>query len=228
MSRILIRGAAVVTIDPALGDFERADILIEDGVILDVRPGIEADAEVIDASTMIAMPAWSTPTVTPGRRPCAASSRTATSPTTCAASASRWRRATAPKTCTSATNLGALDALNYGVTSIVDYCHNILDPDCAHAAVSGLLDAGIRGLYGHGMTPILENKWSESKGGTEGAAESESYGRRSALAREIKSQYFSSDAQAAAVRARAAGARDHAGSPRSCASSRSRANSGRG
>ncbi len=71
--RIPIENAAVVTMDPALGDFERANILIEDGRIAAVQPGpgadvSRADAERIDASTMIAMPrAWSTPTGTPGR-----------------------------------------------------------------------------------------------------------------------------------------------------------------
>ncbi len=46
--------------------------------------------------------------------------------------------------------VGALDALNSGITTIVDYCHNILDPDGAHAAVTGLRDAGIRALYATG------------------------------------------------------------------------------
>ena len=36
MSRILIEDAAVVTVDPGLGDFERADILIDDGAIVGV------------------------------------------------------------------------------------------------------------------------------------------------------------------------------------------------
>ena len=56
MSRILIQNAAVVTVDPELGDFERADILIDDGAIVQVGPDISADAELIDASGMIAMP----------------------------------------------------------------------------------------------------------------------------------------------------------------------------
>ncbi|MFN8189122.1 MAG: hypothetical protein U0R78_01575 [Nocardioidaceae bacterium] len=56
----LISNAAVVTMDPALGDFERADILVRDGTIVAVGPGLAdggtIDAEVIDASSMIAMP----------------------------------------------------------------------------------------------------------------------------------------------------------------------------
>src|SRR5512140_412258 len=56
MSRILIEDAAVVTVDPALGDFERADILIDDGAIVAIGPDLRADAWRIDASGMIAMP----------------------------------------------------------------------------------------------------------------------------------------------------------------------------
>jgi 5-methylthioadenosine/S-adenosylhomocysteine deaminase len=195
MTRILIRDAAVVTMDPAIGDFERADILVIDGAIAEVRPGIEADAEVIDASTMIAMPGM----VDTHRHTWQTALRGILADGNIPDYLRGIRLQMAPRYRAEdmyvGNYLGALDALNYGVTSIVDYCHNILDPDGAHAAVTGLLDAGIRGLYGHGMTPILENKWSESKGGTTGSAESESYGRRSALALEIKSRYFSSDAQ---------------------------------
>lgn len=195
MSRILIRGAAVVTMDEKLGDLERADILIDDGVIAKVAPGIEADAEIIDASGMIAMPGM----VDTHRHTWQTALRGMLADGNIPDYLRGIRLQMAPRYRAEdmyvGNYLGALDALNSGVTSLVDYCHNILDPECAHGAVTGLLDAGIRGLYGHGMTPILENKWSESKGGTEGSAESESYGRRAALATEIKSQYFSSDAQ---------------------------------
>lgn len=194
-TRILIKDAAVVTMDDALGDLERADILIEDGVIVRVAPGIEADAEVIDASRMIAMPGM----VDTHRHTWQTALRGILADGNIPDYLRGIRLQMAPRYRAEdmyvGNYLGALDALNSGVTSLVDYCHNILDPDCAHGAVTGLLDAGIRGLYGHGMTPILENKWSESKGGTEGAAVSESYDRRAALATEIKSQYFSSDAQ---------------------------------
>lgn len=194
-NRILIRDAAVVSMDRAVGDFERADILIDDGVIVDVRPGIEADAEIIDASTKIAMPGM----VDTHRHTWQTGLRGILADGNIPDYLRGIRLQMAPRYRAEdmyvGNYLGALDALNSGVTSLVDYCHNILDPDCAHAAVSGLLDAGVRGLYGHGMTPILENTWSESKGGTAGDAESESYGRRAALARDIKSAYFSSDAQ---------------------------------
>jgi len=192
-TRTLITNAAVVTMDPALGDFERADILIEDGTIVKIAHGIEADAEVIDASTMIAMPGM----VDTHRHTWQTALRGILADGNIPDYLRGIRLQMAPRYRAEdmyvGNYLGALDALNSGVTSLVDYCHNILDPDGAHAAVTGLLDAGIRGLYGHGMTPVVENTWSESRGGSEVAGESESYRARSQLAREIKSQYFSSD-----------------------------------
>ncbi|NYF09852.1 cytosine/adenosine deaminase-related metal-dependent hydrolase [Leifsonia sp. AK011] len=192
-SRTLITDAAVVTMDPELGDFERANILIEDGRIAAVQPGLEADAERIDGSTMIAMPGmvdthrhtWQTalrgmladgniPDYLRGVR---------------LQMAPRYRAADMY----AGNYVGALDALNSGVTTLVDYCHNILDPDGAHAAVSGLRDAGIRALYGHGLTPITTNTWSESKGGQETNADPADLATRARLAREIRDEYFPTD-----------------------------------
>lgn len=55
--RLHIKNAAVVTMDEHLGDFEQADVLIENGEIAAVAPDLgDLDAEVIDASSMIAIP----------------------------------------------------------------------------------------------------------------------------------------------------------------------------
>ena len=189
--RTLITNAAVVTMDPALGEFERADILIDDGTIVKIAPGIEADAEIIDASSMIAMPGM----VDTHRHTWQTALRGVLADGNIPDYLRGIRLQMAPRYRAQdmyvGNYLGALDALNSGVTSIVDYCHNILDPDCAHAAVTGLLDAGIRGLYGHGMTPVTENTWSESKGGSSAGGDPASFDTRARLAREIREQYFS-------------------------------------
>ena len=54
MARTLIRGATVLTLDPALGDFQRADMLIDDSAIAEVAPTISADdAEVVEATGQV-------------------------------------------------------------------------------------------------------------------------------------------------------------------------------
>ncbi|CAN5372290.1 amidohydrolase family protein [soil metagenome] len=194
--RLLIKDAAVVTMDAALGDFERADILIEDGRIVEIRPGIEAaDAEVVDASSMIAMPGmvdthrhtWQTglrgiladgniPDYLRGFR---------------LQMATRYR----PEDMYAGNYLGGLDALNSGVTTLVDYCHNILDADYARGAVEGLRDSGVRALYGHGLVPVTSNTWSEDHGGAAVPAAADDFAERSTWARDIRSEYFASDDQ---------------------------------
>ena len=50
--RTLIRNAFVVSVDPAVGDIDGADIMIDDGIIREVRPNISGgDAEIVDANT---------------------------------------------------------------------------------------------------------------------------------------------------------------------------------
>jgi hypothetical protein len=56
--RTLLKGGVVLSYDPAVGDFEQADVLIEDKKIVAVRPDISAEAAVIDASRMIVLPGF--------------------------------------------------------------------------------------------------------------------------------------------------------------------------
>ena len=57
MTTTLISNATVVTVDASLGVLRDTDVLIEDELIAEVRPGIEASADrVIDGSDFILMP----------------------------------------------------------------------------------------------------------------------------------------------------------------------------
>jgi 5-methylthioadenosine/S-adenosylhomocysteine deaminase len=57
--RYIIRGGAVMSMDPKVGDFPKADVLIEGKKILAVGPNLHADgAEVIDARGRIVMPGF--------------------------------------------------------------------------------------------------------------------------------------------------------------------------
>ena len=46
--------------------------------------------------------------------------------------------------------LGALEALNAGITTLYDWSHNNNSPDHADAAVQGLREAGLRAVFGYG------------------------------------------------------------------------------
>ena len=59
--RILLRGAAVLSLDPEVGDFDGADVLIDGKTIARIAPTIPAgDAEVVDCSGTIVMPGFIT------------------------------------------------------------------------------------------------------------------------------------------------------------------------
>jgi cytosine/adenosine deaminase-related metal-dependent hydrolase len=59
--RILLKGGTVLSLDPAVGDHEKADVLIEGAKILAVGPNAGASASsaiVVDATGMIVMPGF--------------------------------------------------------------------------------------------------------------------------------------------------------------------------
>jgi cytosine/adenosine deaminase-related metal-dependent hydrolase len=56
--RTLLKGGVVLTMDPTIGDFEKADVLIEGSKIVAVQPNIDAAAQVVDCRGMIVMPGF--------------------------------------------------------------------------------------------------------------------------------------------------------------------------
>ena len=57
--RILLRGGVVLSLDPRVGDFEKADVLIDGNTIAQIAPTITAsDAEIVDCTGTIVMPGF--------------------------------------------------------------------------------------------------------------------------------------------------------------------------
>ena len=82
--RLVIRNGFVVSMDPEIGEIPAADVLVEDGKIVDIGQALDvADAEEIDATQhdRHAGVRRHAPH-TSGRRPCAASCPAARSTTT--------------------------------------------------------------------------------------------------------------------------------------------------
>ncbi|MEZ5669734.1 MAG: amidohydrolase family protein [Alphaproteobacteria bacterium] len=151
MARTLIRGATVLTLDPTLGDFQRADILIDGDRIAAVAPTIGADdAKVVEAGGMIALPGF----VDSHRHTWQALLRGTAADWTLAQYFAGVRgvmgRLYSPEDMYVANHLGALEALDSGITTLYDWSHNNNTPAHADGAVQGLKDSGIRGVYGYG------------------------------------------------------------------------------
>jgi 5-methylthioadenosine/S-adenosylhomocysteine deaminase len=56
--RILLKGGVVLSLDKSVGDFEKADVLIEGRKIVAIRPNISASARVVDCSGSIVIPGF--------------------------------------------------------------------------------------------------------------------------------------------------------------------------
>lgn len=193
--KTIIRGASVATVDPLLGDLPRADILIEDGVILAVERDISADAHVIDASSMIAIPGM----VDTHRHTWQTALRGMLADEALPGYLRSMRLQMAflyrPEDMYAGNYVGALDAINCGVTTLIDYCHNTVTPDFAEAALIGLRDAGIRALWGLGLSPVIQSTFADSGEVKERGQDPNSFTERLKMVRKFGEKYFSSKDQ---------------------------------
>src|SRR5690349_16757151 len=59
-TQILVKGGTVLSLDPKVGDFDVADVLIDGATIAAVGPNLSAraDAAIVDASHAIVMPGF--------------------------------------------------------------------------------------------------------------------------------------------------------------------------
>jgi 5-methylthioadenosine/S-adenosylhomocysteine deaminase len=150
--RALLRGGYVISMDPTIGDIADADLLIEEGAITYVgrRRSEEIDAEIIDASTRIIVPGF-----IDGHRHTWEVLLRGVSADWTLGHYYQGLRGTLAKHYRAedlyvANLLGILDGLDAGVTTTLDWCHNINTPAHADAAVQALRDSGSRVVFGYG------------------------------------------------------------------------------
>ncbi|MHC3472621.1 amidohydrolase family protein [Streptomyces sp. 7R007] len=150
--RILIRSGHVLTMDPSLGDLPSADVLIEDGVITAVAPSLPVgDAEILDASGHLVLPGL----IDTHRHTWQSLVRGICGDWTLADYYFGIRLGVSPAYTPDDVRLGnllgAVDAINSGVTTLLDFSHCNNTPDHADAAVRGLQEAGIRAAFCYGF-----------------------------------------------------------------------------
>jgi 5-methylthioadenosine/S-adenosylhomocysteine deaminase len=149
--RCLVRGGHVVSMDPRIGEVGGCDVLIEDGTIVALGPRIPAgDTAVVEAEGMVVLPGF----VDTHRHTWATVLRGALTDATLGEykAVTRDRVATAfrPADVYAGTLLGAWEALNAGVTTVLDYAHLNPTPEHPEAGIAALRETGIRALYAHG------------------------------------------------------------------------------
>jgi cytosine/adenosine deaminase-related metal-dependent hydrolase len=147
---LLLRNAYVMTMDPTLGDIPGGDVHIKNGAIVAVGKAIQAPgATVLDGRRMIVLPGlvethwhmWNTLLRSFGGE----KSDEGYFPT-----AARFGAAMTPDDMYHGTHLAAAEALNCGMTTVHNYCHNLRSRAHAEADIRALRETGLRARWSYG------------------------------------------------------------------------------
>lgn len=150
----VIRGATVLTMDPALPDLAAGDVHVRDGAIVAVARKIEAPgAQAVDGAGMICIPGfidthfhmW-----TSVFRPYVRADVPAQGyfPVT-----ARLGPLMSPEDSYRSVRLAITDAIAGGFTTVHNWAHNTRSPEHAQAELSAMREMGIRGRFAYG-TPV--------------------------------------------------------------------------
>src|SRR5262245_16232395 len=187
--KTLIRGGIVLTQDPQLGELPKADVLVDGDKIAAIGQDLSADgAQVIDAEGDIVIPGF----VDTHRHTWETSIRTSAPDYTLgayfAAILDKFGPNYRAEDVYAANQWGAIECLNAGITTLVDWSHIMNSPEHADAAVKGLQDTGIRSVFAFGFPNTSIQTWwcGEDWGGSTETI-------RGDEAKRIRTQYLSSD-----------------------------------
>ena len=165
VQRILLQGGCVLTLDPDIGNYRQADVLIEGTTIAAIGPRLKvADAEVIDASNMIVLPGfidthrhiWEG--ILKNIAPDAQLDEYFRDILGVLAPVYR------PQDAYAGNLVSALGAIDAGVTTLLDWSHIQNTPEHTDSAIQALKESGLRCVFAYG-TPNLDMPawWHESK-----------------------------------------------------------------
>jgi 5-methylthioadenosine/S-adenosylhomocysteine deaminase len=157
--RILLKGSAIISMDPKVGDLVQGDVLIEGKKIAAIAPDLNAGgAQVIDARDTIIVPgfvdchrhSWEAPLrrINPNAPTLADYSN---------ATHLSFAKAYRPQDHYAANYLTAVGCIDSGVTCVIDNSHNSRSAAHSDAAVEALIDSGVRGVHASG--PPTAGEW---------------------------------------------------------------------
>ncbi|MFI7033259.1 amidohydrolase family protein [Microbispora rosea] len=157
---LIVTGGHVIGMDPAVQDGP-ADVVVRDGVIVSVgsAAGASPDADVVDASGCVVMPGL----VDTHRHTWQSALRHIGLDWSLmdylGAAFLQLGPNFRPEDVYAGTLLGALGALEAGITTLVDWSHIQNTPEHSDAAVAALRDSGIRGVFAYGWPQIDPLAW---------------------------------------------------------------------
>ncbi|WP_330286346.1 amidohydrolase family protein [Streptomyces sp. NBC_00576] len=181
--RLLLRSGHVISMDPDIGELPQGDVLIEDGNITAVEREISADAEVLDMAGRIVIPGFVDTHRHTWEAPIRGCAPDATLDDYFVDVLDTFAPVYTPEDVYAGNLAGALECLNAGITTLVDWSHINNTPEHPDAAVRALTETGIRAQYAYGSANTsLSDYWFESKIAIPGDD-----------VRRIRSKYFASD-----------------------------------
>jgi cytosine/adenosine deaminase-related metal-dependent hydrolase len=152
---LLIRKAYVMTMDPALGDIPDGSVHIKNGGIVAVGKDLQAPAaRVIDGAGAIVMPGlvdthwhmWNT---------LYRSFSGDKQGEGYFATVARFGQQMTPDDMYQSARLAAAEAINSGITTVHDWCHNARGRAHAEGDIRALREAGLRGRFSYGWAQGL-------------------------------------------------------------------------
>jgi len=153
--KVLLKGGTVLTMDPALGNFRSADVLIEGAKISAVGLNLQGNgAEVIDASNMIVMPGF----VDSHRHIWEGLLRNVGADTPLEGREGyirfvlgKFAPSFRPQDAYVGNLVSALGALDAGITTLLDWSHIQGSPEHTDAVIKALQDSGMRAVFAYGF-----------------------------------------------------------------------------
>lgn len=160
MGKILIKQGTLIPMDYKSKSVIQADILIEDTKIVAIDKEIQAsNAKVIDASDMIVIPGF----IDTHRHMWQTQIRGIGADWTLGEYLQKMLGVYAPmyrpQDVYIGNLLGALDAVNSGITTVFDWSHIMNTPDHTDEAIRGLWESGIRAVFAHGNPGTNVMEW---------------------------------------------------------------------
>src|SRR5215510_1658114 len=162
---IVLRGGTIVSMDPAVGDFVKGDVLIEGRKLAGVGTQVKApaQAQVIDATNTIVIPGF----VDAHRHSWEGQLRRIIPDGAIAdhmaTTHNGFARHYRPHDIYVGNLITALGCIDAGITTIIDNSHNSRSAAPSDAAVQALIDSGIRGVHASGapQTGEWDRQWPQ-------------------------------------------------------------------
>lgn len=184
MSKFVIRGGYVLSLDTATGVLPIGDVLVEDAHIIEIGPALDTgpDVEVVDASNCIVMPGF----VDTHRHLWQTSFRGDLASCSLGDYFTKVMIGLAPSMTPeeihAGTLLGSYQLLDAGITTVIDWANVINTPAHADAGIQALSETGIRAMYAYGWPGGPEHLFHSTIGHPEDV-------------RRVATQYFASKDQ---------------------------------